>query len=393
MRASRKCRSLISLSSVTTGIVASVILAGAGASSLGALRAAPSKDQPDVKPAAPIPFPDGVIDPAGRTAFVSTPKGGIQAIQLDDGKVLWTNDETAAEPWLVAGDRLIARGDRLLVLDLKNDGKLLRKCDAPAYPKVDVPDKCTVAFNLWNPHVTGDALTANWYAVAQIDRSKGRPFAFQAWTAFNKVAPAGSIKANLATGRVEIQPDPKPEDVTAGLVPQAMNPGQAPADLVEKLKPVWQQYHKDQNGRIAVVGDRLVGVELNLDKLGAEYQKRVVLHTWDLKTGKPAEPVELIKGKALDIANIVLTRDRRHAAVQFSTSALTIYSLPDGKLVARDVKGVPSPDSAFVAGKRLYTVADAGRGGERLLKALDLDAGKVAWERAIKPRSTIPLPP
>jgi hypothetical protein len=40
----------------------------------------------------PIPFADGVIDAELRIAFVSSPKGGVQAIRLDDGKVLWTND-------------------------------------------------------------------------------------------------------------------------------------------------------------------------------------------------------------------------------------------------------------------------------------------------------------
>ena len=143
----------------------------------------------DAGAAEPILFPDGVIDPEFRTAFVSSPKGGIQAIRLEDGKVLWVNDACAAQPWLVAGRRLIARGERVFVLDLKDQGKLLRQCDALDFPKVNIPDRCTVSFPLWDPHVVGDSLEARWYAVALIDRSKGRPFPFQAWTAFNKSLP------------------------------------------------------------------------------------------------------------------------------------------------------------------------------------------------------------
>jgi hypothetical protein len=82
--------------------------------------------------------------------------------------------------------------------------------------------------------------------------------------------------------------------------------------------------------------------------------------------------------------------------VVFSTSALAVYSLSDGKPVAKEVKGVGSPEQAFVDGKRLYYVElAAGRGAETpvALKALDLESDKVAWERAPKPRSTIPLPP
>jgi hypothetical protein len=103
-----------------------------------------------------------------------------------------------------------------------------------------------------------------------------------------------------------------------------------------------------------------------------------------------------VKDKALSIANIMLTGDRRHAAVMFSTSMVTIYSLTDGKAVATAVKGVSSPEAAFVDGKRLYyaeLTADRGAETPNVLKALDLETGKVVWERPLKPRSTIPLPP
>jgi hypothetical protein len=220
-----------------------------------ALGAAPADKAVDAKAVEPIPFPDGVIDPERRTAFVSSPKGGIQAIRLEDGKVLWTNDDCAAQPWLAAGDRLIARGERIFVLDLKKEGKLLRKCDALPFPKVEIPDKCTVAFPLWGPRVAGDTLEAKWYAVASIDRGKGRPFPFEAWTAFNKAAPVGTVKINLDSGKAELETDPKTADITQGLIPEAAKTEQmTPAGLPEKLTEVWRQYHKDQNGRITVVG-------------------------------------------------------------------------------------------------------------------------------------------
>jgi len=361
------------------------------------LGAAPLEQQPETKSAEPIPFPDGVIDPELRTAFVSSPQGGIQAIRLEDGKVLWTNDACQAQPWLVAGRRLIARGERLFVLDLKNEGKLLRQSDAPVYPKVKVPERCTVAFHLWGPRVVGETLEARWYGVANIDRSKGRPFAFKAWTTFNKEAPVGTVKINLDTGRVVVQADPKPADVTEGLIPEAAKPAQqASFRLPAKLAVVWQQYHKDQNGRITILGERLVGVSMTLKPVGREYLKQVDLNAWDVKTGAAAAPVELVMDKALNIANIVLTEDRRHAGVVFSTSALAIYSLTNGKLVGKEVKGVQSPDKAFVDGKRLYYSQLTGTGvGQtpHVLKALDLNSGKVVWQRALKPRSTKPLPP
>ena len=305
----------------------------------------------------PILFPDGVVDSELRTAFVSNPKGGVQAIRLEDGEVLWTNDMCVADPWLVAGPRLIARGERLMILDLNNGGKLLRQCDAVAYPKVNPPERCTIAFSLWNPRVVGDTLEANWYVAASIDRSKGRPFAFQPWTAFNKAALIGTVKVNLESGKAGVKTDPNTVDVTGALMPEAAKPDQQiPKDLNDKLTATWRQYHKDQNGRIAILGNRLVGVAMTLEKPGQEYQKKVALHSWDVKTGVAAEAVELVKDKAVNIANIVLTEDRRHAAVVFGNSTLTIYSLINGKLVAKDVKGISAPEKAFVVdGKRLYS--------------------------------------
>jgi len=342
--------------------------------------------------AEPIHFPDGVIDAELRTAYVSSPKGGIQAMRLEDGKVLWTNDKCAASPWLVTGSRLIARGERLFVLDLTN-GKLLRQCDAPAYPKVKVPERCTVSFQLWDPRVVGDTLQAQWFGVANIDRSKGRPFPFQAWTAFNKAAPAGTAKINLATGRAELQIDPKPLDVTAGLIPEAAKPERRlPPGLPAKLAALWQQYHKDQNGRITILGKRVVGVSMTLERQGNEFLKKIALNAWDVKTGEAEKSVELVTDKATNIANIVLTEDRRHAGVVFGNSAVAIFSLADGKRVGIDVKGFISPERAFVDGKRLYHAKQSGNAPHALV-AVNLETGKVQWERPLKPRSAIPLPP
>jgi hypothetical protein len=380
------------------GVSAGVLLCAAPGDGPWQTLGAALSDRPrEARPAQPIPFPGGVVDPDLHTAFVSTPQAGIQAIRLKDGKVLWTNDACAAQPWLVAKGRLVARGERLFVLDLKNEGKLLRQCDALAYPKVGIPERCTVAFHLWDPRVAGDTLQAKWYAVASIDRSKGRPFPFQAWTAFNKAVPVGTAKFNLDTGRAVLQTDAKPADITGALIPEPAKPeNRLPPGLLAKLAAVWQQYHKDQNGRITILGDRLVGVSMTLEPVGREFLKKVALNAWDLKTGAGTEPVELVKDKALNIANIVLTEDRRHAAVVFGTSAVAIYSLADGKSVAKEVKGVSAPEKAVVDGKRLYySQLTGGAAGQtpHALKALDLESRKVVWERALKAPSTIPLPP
>jgi RNA polymerase sigma factor (sigma-70 family) len=379
-----------------TGVGAGVFFFGApGERPQQALGVPLPVDQRQVQQAEPIPFPDGVVDPERRTAFVSSPKGGIQAIRLDDGKVLWSNDTLQAEPWLVLGQRLIARGDRVYVLDTRQEGKTLKKCDAVSFPKVEVP--CKVEFQLWGPRVAGDALEANWYGAAHITPLERRrnPEAFKAWMAFNQKAPVGTVKIDLETGKVELRTDPKPADISQTLRPMAaMEANLQPRDLPAKLADVWKQ----KAGSIARVGTRLVSVALTVEGVAPNPNpsKVVTLQAWDLKTGAAAAPVELVRDRAINIANLYLTKDRRHAAVQFSTSALAIYSLATGKRVGKDAKGISSPESAFIEGTRIYYTQMVGGGAMQTpqsLKALDLESDKVVWERPVKPRDTRPLPP
>ena len=293
--------------------------------------AAPLPDQPRPAPQAPpVPFPEGLLDPDARTVFVGTAQGGVQAIRLDDGKALWSNNAIQADPWLLAGNCLIARGERIFVLDIR-EGKLLRQCDAPAYPKLTVPEKCTVSFELSSPRVEGNTLQAAWYTVVAIDRRQGRPFNFEGLNAFNQKAPAGTLKIDLATGRTELLPDSKPGDA----VPQ---PAKKENELSAKLMEIRNRYQNTEAGRIAIVGNRLVGVSLTVESVPANPTKRITLHSWDLKTGEEAPAVELVKDKATNIADAQFTLDGRHVGVVFGASR-TIYSLTTGKRVGIEVPG------------------------------------------------------
>jgi hypothetical protein len=358
--------------------------------------AAPLPDQarPDTQ-AAPLPFPEGLLDPDRRTVFIGTAQGGLQSIRLEDGKVLWANDTIQADPWVQAGNRLIARGERIVVLDIRQDGKLLRQCDAIPYPKLTPPEKCTLSFELSSPRVEGDTLHAGWHSVAAIDRRQGRPFNFEGWTAFNQKAPAGSVKIDLTTGKVDISNDAKAGNPTGGSTDPAR---QAPA-LPAKLAEIRDQYQAKEAGRIAIIGNRLVGVSLTVVAVAppTTFFKIVTLHSWDIKTGEEAAPVELVRDKATNIADARFTQDRHHVGVVFAT-ARAFYSLTTGKRV-----GIESPgftiqmDRVFVDGNRAYFTQTKGSGPARatptVLCGFDLNTGKSAWEQPIKPRNTMPLPP
>src|SRR5438128_1992910 len=75
-----------------------------------ALFAAPpsAAPRPSSAPSHGSPFPGGLLDSSGRTAFLSSAGGGIQAVDLMTGDVLWHSNE-AEVPLLVAGNRLYAQ--------------------------------------------------------------------------------------------------------------------------------------------------------------------------------------------------------------------------------------------------------------------------------------------
>src|SRR5205823_4768852 len=56
----------------------------------------------------PVLLPCGVADAAGRTGYLSNPGGGIDAVDLLTGDLLWKSDE-AQRPLLVVGGRLYAQ--------------------------------------------------------------------------------------------------------------------------------------------------------------------------------------------------------------------------------------------------------------------------------------------
>src|SRR5947208_13252831 len=70
-------------------------------------------------PSGTLALPAGIADPAGRTGFLAGAGGGVDAVDLTTGDVLWQTTE-AQRPLLVVGDRLYAqagvRRNRLRVL-------------------------------------------------------------------------------------------------------------------------------------------------------------------------------------------------------------------------------------------------------------------------------------
>src|ERR1019366_7100571 len=89
--------------------------------------AASAAGQEKQEPQTPRHLPGGgVADPAGKTGFVPNPSGGIDALDLATGKLLWSSKD-ANRPLFATADRLFAQAGslneiRVFVLDTK-EGK------------------------------------------------------------------------------------------------------------------------------------------------------------------------------------------------------------------------------------------------------------------------------
>src|SRR5262249_43794681 len=71
--------------------------------------AAPVPTPPSHPPAnSPLLLPAGIADPAGRVGYFASASGGIEAIDLTSGKVLWQTHE-AQRPVLLDGEHLLAQ--------------------------------------------------------------------------------------------------------------------------------------------------------------------------------------------------------------------------------------------------------------------------------------------
>jgi hypothetical protein len=168
-----------------------------------AVTAAPALTQEKTKPSAHLPG-GGVADPAGKIGFFPNTSGGIDAIDLANGKLLWTNKE-ANRPLLATDDRLITQAGttnhvRVLVLDTHNDGKRVLESDLVKFPdwvsvKVDYGRSFTSGARL-----DGRMLMLSWEARA-FYAGGARPTP-EIEKAARKEA-SGVARIDLQTGKIE----------------------------------------------------------------------------------------------------------------------------------------------------------------------------------------------
>lgn len=301
----------------------------------------------------PFVLPGGVADPAGRNGFFANADGGVSAVDLRNGKVLW---ETAAarRPILVAGERLYASVPagagrlRVVGLAIAGKGEVVFRSEP-----VEIP-----------PAPAGHPQTLLWTPAKDHQLRLARE-------ALGDSAPRGVITVDLRNGHVQ--------PLLEGSLPTAAKP---PADL-SKCVVRWEGF----------VGDAYKALVLEENAEG----QRLVLYGWNAKTGQPLDPRELLQGKRLTVRATV---NDQHLCIrdavpspdqkfdEHGRHSWAIFDTATGDLVTR-LPYEPGTQAVAVLGLRAYClVAGAVRGSvshpfvnSRVLKAVELKTGKTVWER------------
>lgn len=355
----------------------------------GAVLAAPAPAPSPPTPAAPpILLPEGIADPSARVGYFSSAGGGIEAIELTTGKVMWQTNE-AQRPLLVDGDHLIAQAGvkrnrlRILRLDLKRKGECDLESDPVVFPAWVVTGEAPGGSFTAHWHLEKHQLLLDWEASAWYI-GKGRPTPEQEKAARKHAAGVAGI--DLRTGQVEVRPAEEKEG----------KPSPALPDLLEKQSVRW---HRLINKQWKV---------LTLEQ--AEGLQRFVLHTWDRHTKKALEPRELLKGRRL-LCRVTLDErvlflresspgpDERGTLMPRKAQAWWLFTAQTGELVGH-IPDEAGMHALVVLDKRVYYLLPGPLRGRldqpsvhsRVLKAVDLATGKKLWERPVSGKLLAPPP-
>jgi hypothetical protein len=324
-----------------------------------------------------VPLPCGVADVAGRTGFLANPDGGVDAVDLATGDLLWDTKD-ARRPLLAADDRLFAWAPakanslRVVVLDLTHKGKRLLESDPVVLPDGVNLEEATCRSFVTRARLEKDRLTLEWETRA--DGSKSR-------------TAGGQATIDVETGKVETAATDKPFTPAAAALPKEL----------EKAVVRWQGTAAD--GRAAA---------LALDE--ADGRQTLSLWTWDPAGGTVGPPKELLAGRRLlTLATIdgrhLLLRDAAAVADgegpdERKKSGWSVFAVDGGERVAEapyeagtHAAAVVGPHAFFLTAGPIKAPIDKPFVQPRVLKAVDLATGKPLWARPVEGKPCAPPPP
>lgn len=323
-----------------------------------------------------------MVDAAGKRAYVAGASGGVDVIELETGKVLWSIKEKVV-PLALVGDRLLSvpykpgvKADVVLIFDVTREGEKPLECKTP-----DLPD---------------------WRAALYMRQSQGRALNAQVVATGDAVYFRWSPEA-WVFGKSPPLRDPADQNRTAGLA--RVNVRTGAVEKAEKLPEVGPRVPEEvarAAGRDVLFGwgkEKMVrtagGVAYAVDNEVVDRKIKVTLKRWELATGKELEPILLVQtnavsaGPTLDGRYITITVNPGLAPGQ-KENECWIVDPETGKDVAK-FSYEPPANHPTVVGNRLYYVSGAqlktpmANAKSYFLRAVDLTTGKLVWEREIDP--------
>lgn len=340
-------------------------------------------------PAGSIQLPQGLAEPTGHTGFFASAEGGIESIDLANGKVLWRTHE-AQRPLFLDGDRLLAQAGtkrnrlRILRLDPRRNGECDFESDPVVFPAWVVTGEAhgssfAAHWQVQKHHLVLDWEAGAWYA------GTTRPTPTEAQAARKHAS--GIARIDLRTGQIEIRPAEEKHTPPPPSLP----------DQLEKKALRWQ-------GR--------VGSHWKVLSLEEENgQQRFVLHSLQSDNTKLASK-EVTRGKRLlvrptvderilCIREITPSPDERVTLTPKKEHAVwSLFSVQSGELVGY-ISDEAGMNTITVVGKRVfYLVPGTFRGSlnqpniqPQILRVLDLASGKKLWEHPVAGKLIEPPPP
>jgi hypothetical protein len=321
--------------------------------------------------------PGVIVDPDRSVVYLMNTQGGIDAVDLASGKLLWRTNR-AAKPLLGHEELLVAQteppvGQPFLRIALLNTREITadpRFVDItlPADVQATIDDGMESSFNA-AARIDEGALVLSWrYTYRRITGPPPGPDD----QALDRTA-TGRVRIDIHTGQIDPIDDmaalPEPE-LPAAVI--RLKDGQAPPG------PVWR------------VGNVLVAIE----RATYEGKQRVSLKRWDAETGEALADVTLFDG-GLNFRSV--SADKRHLlasrrdASDSRTWEWAVYSLETGAKVAELRYDTPAA-WFFLSGSRLIhetnvtsrlvrdqVVVEPGK-----LRAVDLTTGTEVWSHAIR---------
>jgi hypothetical protein len=323
--------------------------------------------------------PGVIVDPDRPAVYLMKPQGGIDAVDLSSGKLVWTTTQ-AAKPLLLYGNLLVAQAEvsgrsgvlRIVGLNTKDGGKIGPHADVelPEGVSASIEDGLGTSFRA-SARIHEGALIVSWLFSEQ-------PIS-GAYLGADATAPrqvTGVARIELETGRVDPLASDKAPPPNGRQLPDNI------ARLVESgALP----------GRLWRVGNILVTPARIRDKDG----ERIILKRWDGETGETLPEITFFSN-GLTIR--YPSADNRHLLMSKLVETdpqvkylWVIFSLETGTRVA-EVRNFEPAAWFFISGSSLIhevqpqsrLVKGVGIEEPRKLRAINLESGAELWNWPIR---------